>query len=171
MGRRRRLAGQVAVRYRIAFAAAASLLSGCFSYIPAELDTVSVGESVRVSLTRAAIAALPVEVPTQDEVRLRGTLVGREADRLRLRVPVARQQDGFHSVDIEQELQIDTYEIMMIERRQFNRGGTVLLTAGAAALAMTVVLAIIGGSIGGDTTDPPDVPEFRGIPILSFPIR
>ena len=171
MRRRGQLAGQVAVRYRIAFAAATPLLSGCFSYIPAELDTVSVGESVQVTLTRAAVAELPAEIPTQDELRFKATLVGREGDRLSLRVPIARQQEGFHSVDIEQELQIATNEIMLVERRQLNRGGTALLMAGTAALAVTVVVTIIGSSIGGeDTGNPPLPPELIGIPILSFPI-
>jgi hypothetical protein len=145
------------------------LCSGCFSYVQAPVESVPAGQDVRVYLTREGIAELR-DVAESDRPFVSGRLVRREEQRLLVSVPIARQQTGFYSKPIGQEVSIPTLEIVQLERRKLNRAGTGLLVAGTAAATAVVIYTIIEAGRPPDPNGPPGPEEFRR-PGFSFPIR
>lgn len=156
------------LRRGVTAAAAVPLLSGCFSYIPAELGTVPPGGEVRVYLTRVAMAQLPEEIPS-GRPYLAGSLVSHERDSLMVRVPVASRQDGVHSVAIRQDVRVPTREILDFQRREFSPARTGLLVAGTVGLATAIILTIIEAS--GSERGPGELPELSRVPLFSFPLH
>lgn len=147
----------------------AMLLCGCFSYVPAQLETVPTGQDVRVYLTRQGLAELP-EMPDQDEPFVAGTLLRREEQRVFIRVPVARLQQGFYQTQVGQDISFPAGEIVQVQRRKLNPVGTGFLVAGTAAAATGVVLLILDAFRGEDPNGPPPTEEIR-IPFFSVTVR
>jgi len=142
------------------------LLTGCFSYRPAELGTVPVGQQVRVQLTRTGAAELP-EVAVQGTT-LRGRVVGREADRLRVRVAVGYEQEALVTRELGRDVDIPAGEIVSVQRREFDKLRTGALVAGGVG-----VIAVILNSFGViDNEDPVEFPtppeEGARIPIFTI---
>jgi hypothetical protein len=134
------------------------LISGCFSYIPTELTSVPQGQEVRLHLTRQGLAALP-EIPNQAGLTLTGKLVESGEDRLRVRVPIAIQQDAIVTRTLGQELVIPANAIVQVERRTFNRGRSALVLLGGA-----VVAAVAYASFRDSGPESPDLPGEPGEP-------
>jgi hypothetical protein len=145
------------------------LLCGCFSYVPAQLETVPPGQDVRVYLTRQGLAELP-EMPDQSEPFVTGTLVRREEQRVFMRVPVARIQQGFYQSEVGQDISFPAVEIVQLQQRKLNPVGTGFLIAGTAAATTALVFVIMDAFRGEDPDDPPVVDEIR-IPFFSLPVR
>jgi hypothetical protein len=154
--------------WRTLGAAGAALLSGCFSYIPAEPGSVREGQQVRVYLGRDALDGL-VELPTQAPF-VTGTLMRSDPDRFLLRVPVAARQRGFMVESLGQDVFIRTDQVVQLERREVNRLGTGLLTLGGTAVVGAVIYMIIDGALFGERPLVPPDNEAR-MPILIFPSR
>jgi hypothetical protein len=121
--------------------AAVVLFSGCFSYVPAEPGTLPEGGRVRVQLTRQGFAALP-EIPNQSGPRLAGTLVRRNDDQLRLRVPIKVDGPG---PDFGQEVVIPAGAIVGFERRELSRSRTAIAIAGGLATAAALYIGFEKG--------------------------
>jgi hypothetical protein len=68
-------------------------LTGCFVYVPAEVDAIAPGEVVRLVVTRSAAAEL-ADVTLANAPVVRGTLARREQDGLFVRVPARRGATG-----------------------------------------------------------------------------
>jgi hypothetical protein len=145
---------------------AAVLLGGCFSYRTVELVTVPEGEDVRLELTRRAVSTLP-EIPKQSGSTLTGTLVRKDDEQIRVRVPIAVRQDGLLTRSLEQEVRIAAGDIVHIERREFNRVRT-----GVAVLSGAAAVAVLVGSFLASRPPDPAVPseeeEGSGIRLLRF---
>ena len=154
---------------RAARTAPVLLLCGCFSYRPAQLETVPVGEDIRVHITRQALLDLP-DVQEGISPIVNGKLVRRDNERLFINVPVGRRQDGFFVSAIGQEVGIRTGEIVQLEVRKLNRTTTGFFIAGTAAAVATVVYLIIEAAGRNPVPTPPPPDEFR-IPVFSFPVR
>lgn len=148
-----------------ALAVAALLLSGCYTYVPAELETVPPGREVRVQLTRRATAELPVQLPVNGPT-LNGELMRKNADRFTIRVPIRDTSSGIDGDGLKQDILIPTDAILEIQRREFDGLATGLLVAGAVGAATSLILLIMdsSGSPPPDLGDPPQ--QMRG-PILS----
>jgi hypothetical protein len=116
--------------------------TGCFKYIPAELDALPAGENIRIYVTRNVVTSIEEVVRTNEPV-LTGQIVRRENDNLFLRVPTAVRAEGFHSVPIGQDLTIPVREIIQLERRQIDRIGTGALVAGTLGAAGVVIFVIM----------------------------
>lgn len=142
-------------------------LAGCFTYVPAELATLPLGESVRVHLARAAPDS-PGAV-SADGAPLRGTLVRREGERVFIRVPVASRQEGFSVIPIAQEVGVAARDVLRVERRRRSGTRTALLVAGTGAVAAYVIAMIVGDHSDRPVPDvePPD--EAR-VPLPSIPL-
>jgi hypothetical protein len=123
-------------------AAVALTVSGCFRYVPAELQAVPEGGSVRIYVTRAVVDQFG-EVLTDTQPVLRGTVVRRDESQLLLRIPVGTRQVGFHSEELGQELPIPAREIIRLESRELDRIGTGALAAGTLGLAGLVIFVIM----------------------------
>lgn len=157
-------------RRAVALAAALPLLSGCFSYVPAEPASVPAGEEVRVFLTRDAVLELQDAIPTSGSA-LRGRITGREDDLLTLRVPVTAPRAGLQAPDIGQDVRIATGQILELQRREFSPARTGLLVAGAAGAASMIILLIMDDAGATPQPGPGDGPEVIRIPLLSLPTR
>jgi len=143
------------------------LLSACFTYVPAELETVPPGDEVRVYLTRRALAELPEEFAPGGSY-VAGSFAGQGEDSLRVRVPVSARQPGFLSMDLRQEVHVPASEVLQIERRQFSYSRTALLVAGAAGGA-TAIIAFITSSLGEGGAGDENL-DVTLIPLFSIPI-
>lgn len=162
-----------------ALAAAALAASGCFSYVPTALDRAAVGGQYRVLITRQRMEALrdldEGGLPESGPPLLRGTLVGRDAISLSLRVPLTSRQVGFHQQEIDRQVSVPTADVQDIEARVLSRPRTGIALAAATALAAGVIVAIVHGARDWDRNpDAPSPDAFRappgtgGIPISGF---
>jgi hypothetical protein len=131
-------------------------LTGCFVYVPAEVQTVPAGQSVRLRVSRAAVAELEDVIPGAEPV-VRGTLVRRDQDRLFVRVPIARR-DGFMNQAIVQDVGIAAGDILELELRRRSPTRTALFVAGTGLMAATIVGVILTGGQDkvGEEIPPPD---------------
>jgi hypothetical protein len=144
------------------------LFTGCFSYVPASLETVPAGTDIRVYLTRQGLANLPEQLE-QDRPFLKGTLLRHEDERLFIRVPIAARQEGFYTSSVGQDVSLPAGEIVQLERRRLDRAGTALLVGGTAAAAAAVIVLIID-AFGEPAKPDPPMPELR-VPVFSIPVR
>lgn len=145
--------------------------SGCFKYVPTQLEAMPQGENVRLFVTRqGALELAEVREVDGSIPSLTGRLVSQEDREVLIQVPVAERREGFHSVDLTQTIRVPAGEIISVERRQFDPLGTGLLAGGTAALGAMVVYLIID-AYGGPPRPgeiPPD--ELRHIDLFSIPI-
>jgi hypothetical protein len=121
------------------------VLTGCFVYVPAEVQTVPAGESVRLRVSRGALVEIAEVMPGGEPV-LRGTLVRRDQDRLFVRVPIATRRVGFTDQPITQDLGIAAGDVLEVELRRRSGARTAAFVASTGAVAATVIgLIVVGG--------------------------
>jgi len=140
----------------------AAMSSGCYRYVPADVEVAPPGMDVRMLVTRNGAREFADAVGVDGgEPIVNGTVVSREGDDLLVRVPVTQRQDGFITNRIEQSVRFPIGEIVSFQRRELNGAATGLLIGGAAAVVAGLV-AIIVDPFGGDGLDPgdPDPPDF-----------
>ena len=144
--------------------------SGCFRYVPAQIETTPPGEGVRLLVTRqgaaelSSVAEVDPVAPTID-----GTVLGVEGSELLLRVAVGERREGFISTDLSQTIRVPTGEIVSFQRREFDKAGTVLLVGGGAAFVTAVAVFILDPRRGaGEDTDPD--PDDLGLSFSLFSI-
>lgn len=147
-------------------AIAAVLLSGCFAYHSAPLETVSSGQEVRVYLARNARVELPNEIPA-DRPFIRGRLMQQGDASFTLRVPIGQGGEGR---ELGQDIRIDTGEVLEIQRRELDMGRSALLVAGAAAVAAAVIF-LITDEASSPQPPPGPSPDLIRIPLFSVPTR
>jgi hypothetical protein len=144
-------------------------MSGCYRYIPTDLAAVPPGENVRVYVSRAVLLDLEEAIPMEGPV-VRGRISRQEGGQMFLRVPVSNRQVGFHSEQIDQEVQIPLLEISQIERRELDRVATVAMIGGAVAAAATVLFVIMDAFADETVVEEcPDCVDMRA-PIFSLPL-
>ncbi len=157
----------------LALIALAFSSSGCFRYVPAQLETTAPGEGVRVLTTRRGAAELANILDLGETAPIvDGTLVGVEGRDLLLLVPAGRRQDGFMSTNLSQTIRIPTGEIVSFRRRELDKASTGFVLAAGAGLATAVVLFILNPSGGENMTpeDPPDDNRLVDLSLFSFTI-
>lgn len=150
--------------------AVAVLGAGCFSYVPAEFDTIPPGEHVRVWVTRDVVNELEdiTEVRTPS---VRGVVMRRDDDGLFVRIPMGVRQDGFHSASFGQDFLIPSRGITQLERRQFDALGTSGLVAGTIGGAAVIIFYIMKAF--GEEEEEPECTDCAdlSVPIFSLPFR
>lgn len=157
--------------WRMASATALVLcLPGCFSYVPAALETVQPGEEVRLLVTRQGGFRLS-EFTSIDPSNplVGGQLVAWEEDEVLLSVPVAQRREGFHTIQLNQVLRVPVGEIVGVELRAFDGVETGLLAVGAVVVALGVLGTIMEAFGGVGPENSGDPPEFGGS-FFSIPI-
>ena len=144
--------------------------SGCFRYVPAQIEATPIGSNVRLLVTRAGTSELSEIMELDGDAPLvSGSIVGMEGDDLVLSVPVAQVQDGFMMSNLEQRVRVPAGEIVSLERRELNGLATGATIAGAAG-AVAIVIAVISDARKGENPDPPDPPDdLFGFTLLSIP--
>jgi hypothetical protein len=153
---------------KVLITAAALILSGCFSYIPAELGSVRPGEEIRLQLAAQGASDLAA-VSGGGGTSVAGMLVGTDAAAIRVRVPVGVMVEGVTTRSLGQEVVIPRSQISAFERRQLNRPRTVGAVAGGVAALVAVLLAY------GEIQDNPEIsipnpPDEIRIPLFSVPL-
>jgi hypothetical protein len=144
--------------------------SGCYKYVPTQLEITPEGEHVQLVVTRqgaiqlAEVTSIDAQVPT-----LRGTLMSQNDETLMIQVPVTSRREGFHTVPLGQTIRVPTGEILSVERREFDRVGTALLVAGGAGVAGVVIFMIMD-AFGEAPTDEPPPPDESLLSRLRIPI-
>ena len=129
------------------------LLSGCFSYKAAEPASLPQGGQVRVHLTRQGFAALP-ETTDLSRPRISGTLVSRDNDHVRVRVPLAFAAPG---ADAARDYVVPARDILVVEVRELSRMRTGLAVASGIAAAAAFYIAFEKGNpFSNDNAKPPE---------------
>jgi hypothetical protein len=147
---------------------AALLLSGCFSYIPAELGSMVPGQEIRLRVTPQGSSDLAA-ISGGGGTSVAGMLVGTDAAAIRVRVPVGVMVEGVTTRSLGQEVVIPRSQISSVERRELDRPRTVGAVAGGVAALVALVLAY--GEIQDNPEIPPViVPDEIRIPLLSVPL-
>lgn len=149
---------------RLLVVVAAAAQAGCFTYAPAELDTVSPSSLTRLYLTAAGaerLEALDVDLMEDGGRSLRGYVEGIQGGEVRVRVPVGTRQDGPRTAQISQMVVLPLEEVRSVEERHVNRGRTVLMAVAVAAVGTGVALAILSDALRqrGDRPSPVDPNE------------
>lgn len=135
-------------------------LAGCFVYVPADVQAVPTGESVRVRLSRSAAEQVAL-VTAGGGSTVRGTLVRRDADRLFLRVPVGTRREGVTTRPIAQEVAIAQQDVLGVELRRRSGERTAVFVGGTAAVAAVVIGMIVTGDRDRVLRRDPEPTEIR----------
>ncbi len=142
------------MRRGIGIAVACVAFSGCFAWVPTELDGLGAGDRIQVHLTRAALAeqvlASPDSAAPELEPVLNGTLSRRTGESLLVRVPVVplgQQVPGGPSFG--RDVLVPTADVARVERRRVDRVRTALLGAAVAGVG-AVLLYVIMDEAGGE---------------------
>ena len=144
----------------------AGVLTACYTYAPATVETVSPGEDVRARITPTATESLPVGLRPEDGV-LKGELLDRDDGTLTLFVSAADRQEGFFTEDLRQRVNVSASDIVVLERRTLNKSRTYFATGVGIAVVTAVSLRILSGKAGGNTIDRPDPgPSATRIPLF-----
>lgn len=157
------------IRIAVAIASGVAVLTGCYSYVPADLGTVPEGGDVQLHLTREGVASLEA-LPLERQARtVEGTLLRTDPDGLLLRIPVGTRREGFHTSRLDQQVRISTEHLALVERKELDRLKTGLVVAGGSIAAGTVLFLILEGSELYSDNPRPESPEAR-IPLFSFSV-
>ena len=148
--------------------APALILSGCFSYIPADLGSVSPGEEIRLRLATQGGSDLAT-ISGGGGASVAGRLVGTDAAAIRLRVPVGLMVEGSTTRSLGQDVVIPRSQISDVERRELSRPRTVGVVVGGVAALLAAVFAY--GQILDNPEIPPVVlPDEIRVPLFSVSV-
>ncbi|MBI4538044.1 MAG: hypothetical protein HY704_00870 [Gemmatimonadetes bacterium] len=143
-------------------------LLACYSYVPAQLDSVAPGERVRVRVSAETADWLREAIGSDNRV-VEGELLGREQSEVFLDVPVATRQIGFHFEAFNQRINLAERDILEVERKALDRTRTFGFSAVLAAVGAVAVYEAFGRKAGGDTQQPPPPgPADILVPFLSI---
>ncbi|MBI4540564.1 MAG: hypothetical protein HY704_13770 [Gemmatimonadetes bacterium] len=142
-------------------------LAACFSYVPAELESIAPGEMVRARVSPQGAARLE-EALGDDNRLLEGEVLEKDDGGLLLSVPVSTRQWGFQMETLKQNVRVSQGEIVEVERKRFDRLKT-WGSVGVSTAAVTVLAwRVLGGKSGGETAGKPPPVEDVLIPLLSI---
>ena len=139
------------------------VLGGCYTYIAADPRRVTVGEQVRVHLTREGVLGLP-DLTGREGPVLVGAIADGTPDRLSLRVPVVVRRDGFLQNTLGQNVVLPLDQIGRIEIRTLSRSRTGLVALGTAGAAAAVIFTIVESSLFREQPGPSSGSDLRPSP-------
>jgi hypothetical protein len=120
--------------------AGATLLLGCYTYVPATLDAVPVGTEVQALLSTEAEGVLHDSLGLTFRP-LRGTVVDREQRRVLIAVRTSSGSPAFGSQPMYQRIGVAPQDILRVDVRRLHRSKT-------GALVVTVALAATLATLG-----------------------
>ena len=105
---------------------------GCFTYAPVAFESVKSNDNVRVRVTEDAAARLSKDLGAF-ATEIDGELTHQPHDSVAIGVSIDRSYKGTTIGTTTQQLCLARSEIIEVQRRQFSKGRTVLMSAGIAA--------------------------------------
>ncbi len=149
-----------------ALAVVAASTSGCYTYLPAQVEpSPPVGEDVRLVVTRdgAVDFAEVVDLTNAAAPRIDGKLERAEQGSLMIRVPLPASefQPGAFS-DVGQLIRVPNDQILGIERREFDPVMSGIVVGGIVTGATLLLLRIIdAGGVDNPRDNPDPVLQIR----------
>jgi len=139
------IGGGIIKSYRCFLALTLSLLgSGCFRYVPTELDIAPPGENVRLTVTSVGAAELnEIMELTAPIPILSGDLVRMDESVVLLSIPLAERRMGIHTEGLAQTIRIPVSEVLAAEKKELDPVRTALLASGTVGVAASVVFLIM----------------------------
>jgi hypothetical protein len=140
------------------------LASGCYSYVPARVESVEPGQAVRVRLS-------PEEAERLEPVRMTnarvmdGVVLNRSDSELLVETPVGRLDPRQGTRPLHQRVNVPLVEIRDVELRERDNVKTGAILGGAALVAAVVVTAALKGG-GGTRPVDGEGPAESWIPVL-----
>jgi len=139
--------------------------SACYSYVPVSLTAVTAKEDVRVRVTESAATRLS-ETLGAFSTEIDGEISREGSDSVSIGVTIDRAYRGTTVGTTTQRLSLGRSEVLEVQRREFSRSRTILLSAGtvvgfgllAAGIAQ---LVDPNGPPDNQTTPPPPSPLRR----------
>ena len=144
-------------------------MAGCFSYVPVDLARVEVADRVRAEVDLSEERAAEEPLARLGPV-VRGQVLARTPEALTLRVPLAPGAGGSPGVPgLAETVAIPAPAIRRLEVREMERGRTVALTMGGAALLGFILYQAFERTDprGQNGENPPPADEA----ILRLPVR
>ena len=125
-----------------------SMLSGCYSFVPVELESLSEGETVVARVSREDAERFGEVLGRTDQV-LEGTVLESTSAGVLLDVEVATRQVGFRFEPLGQRVRLNRTEIQELDRRELDRWRTTTLVTAIGIAVGTAAWAALGGDTGG----------------------
>lgn len=118
--------------------------SGCFRYVPTELDVTPPGENLRLTVTGVGAAELnEIMELTAPVPILSGDLVRMDESVVLLSIPLAERRMGIHTEGLAQTIRIPVSEVLAAEKRELDPVRTALLASGTVGAAASVIFLIM----------------------------
>lgn len=125
--------------------AAAALLTGCFTYIPARPGEVEAGVDVRARVSPDASARIAPLLGASDSRRLDGRLISSGTDTIVVEVPTVMVDNREFGRTPNQRVSIARSDLVELEIRKLDRGRTMgIVGGGAIVLGVTLINALKG---------------------------
>lgn len=150
-------------------------LSGCYAYVPVDLETVRPGEEVRVTITREAAEQLELALPP-NRTTLQGEVVQAEPGSLWVSVATGTRQSGFQFERMGQTVRFDWGETLGVELKTLRKQRTAAAIGAAMVAVGAITWTALGGKAGGKANPGPedgtaDDPFLWTIPVLRLSLR
>ena len=147
------------------------LLLGCYTYVPAALETVPLNTEIKARVSTEGQIALRDRVGL-DTRELQGKLLEKDANTILLEVPTTGPFSGTNGQQLYQRVDVPTRDVLEVEMRQPSPGRTAGLVVAALAAATGIVVAAVLVDTGpGSGGDGPPGPEDRIVrPLFTIPV-
>lgn len=141
-----------AVRNVAGAAVAASLLSGCFAYVPVQRDTLQMGDRVQVQLNETQ-AVRAGSVTANDVIEVTGELISSDTAALTLSAYYLRSPSGYEQAAVGETARIPALNIAAVRENRLSPLRTAVVSAlalAAGAVFVTQVADLRGGGNPGN---------------------
>jgi hypothetical protein len=139
-------------------------LGGCYSNRPATLETLAPGQRVRVTVAPSWGEEITQLLGSSGRT-LEGELAQIVGNAFYLSVPSGVRQEGFRFETLHQTIRLEQADVLVIERKQLDRGRTALVMGILATGLTAVLIDTFSGKTGGDTRQPPgEIPSDARVP-------
>lgn len=136
---------------------AGAVNGACYRYVPVPITSVA-NQEVRIEITPAAATRLAGDLGVFS-TEIDGRFASESQDSVSIHVPIERQYRGMAIGSTDQLLSLGRSEVVAVRRREFARGRTMLVGAGAVVgfglLAATVVQLLDPNRDSQDRPPPP----------------
>lgn len=127
-------------------------LMACHTYVPATLESVPEGATVRALLSTEAQTRL-AQRSGMNLREVNGTLLRKGPDRVLFEVRVPDAVDSFTGRPLYQRLDVAPADVLRLDRRRVDGLRTGLLLGGAAGAVVVLTILALGDEDPGDVPD------------------